>query len=101
MASRCLMEPTGVEPATSWLQTTEFSRTAASINGFSTHSSTPSDTSNQAGLVSEARIPNLLDTLPNDLRTVVDGWSKLPDALRAGIVAMIAASTKNEIRGDH
>ena len=33
------------------------------------------------------------DTCP-DLATVVDAWDRLPEAVRAGIVAMVKASTR-------
>ena len=33
-----------------------------------------------------------VDRLPDDLRGVVEAWDGLPEALRAGIVAMVKAA---------
>ena len=33
---------------------------------------------------------------PDDLAAVVDAWPELPGAIRAGILAMVKASTSNE-----
>jgi hypothetical protein len=32
--------------------------------------------------------------LPSDLTTVIDAWDRLPEAVRAGIVAMVKASDR-------
>jgi hypothetical protein len=48
----------------------------------------PTATGTATGLLSE-----LLPVDP-DLATVVDVWDRLPEAVRAGIVAMVQAATK-------
>jgi hypothetical protein len=36
--------------------------------------------------------------LPSDLQSIIDAWPELPEAIRAGIVAMVAAASKGQRR---
>jgi hypothetical protein len=38
------------------------------------------------------------EPIPPDLAAVVDAWPQLPEALRAGIVAMVKAASANQGR---
>ncbi|MDX2037726.1 MAG: hypothetical protein SFX72_13830 [Isosphaeraceae bacterium] len=43
--------------------------------------------------MSALHLPYGLENLPSDLARVVSAWSDLPEALRSGILAMVAAAS--------
>jgi hypothetical protein len=42
------------------------------------------------------RLPNDTRQMPPDLALVVESWEELPEALRAGILAMVEASGRRK-----
>ena len=82
------MERKGVEPSTSALRTQPPRVVTDTDKGFT---STPK-AGCTSGCTSEGQNEKVAESLPPELALVVNRWPTLPDALRAGILAMVKAA---------
>jgi hypothetical protein len=54
----------------------------------------------QSGTSSAEHLPNDSCKTDGELAVVVDAWPRLPEAIKAGIVAMVKAANRKTLRPD-